>query len=528
MSPSNRYIGFALATLSGCLWFIACPPFDFSVLAWVAAVPMLLAIDRAPTLKTALLLGWWAGVVETGGGFYWLIDLMQRFGEFPWAGAFVVFVAFCATRAVIFLIFTGIVCGIRRRKRVPMALLAPLSMAISELVVPQVFPCGQWISQAWHPLVIQITELTGPLGVTALLMLVNGALYDWVARERVARRSLLAAGGILIAALLFGAVRMRQVDAQVARAPQLKIGLVQPNFAYAVSGDFSRDEALRELDALQEQSQRLDKAGAQLIVWSEGSYPVALPRDFAHDFPVESLGMIRRGFDAAVMIGANTIDPLREVAYNSALLLDQHGAVVGLYDKVRLLAFGEYMPGIDTFPWLKNLMPAGVGQFTPGAGPGVVSLPASGTTWRLGPVICYEDLLPGFLRGVGKLHPNLLVNLTSDSWFGATTEPWEHLALSVFATVELRVAMVRSVNSGISALIDPNGRLVAKTYANDPYRNPRTSDGILVSAPKMSGGQTLFVAWGNWFAYLCVLVTAVIAFNTRRRVRAVAAPALNR
>jgi apolipoprotein N-acyltransferase len=173
-------------------------------------------------------------------------------------------------------------------------------------------------------------------------------------------------------------------------------------------------------------------------------------------------------------------------------------------------------------------MPAGVGQFTPGAGPGVVSLPVSGTTWRLGPVICYEDLLPGFLRGVGKLHPNLLVNLTSDSWFGATTEPWEHLALSVFATVELRVAMVRSVNSGISALIDPNGRLVAKTYANDPYRNPRTSDGILVSAPKMSRGQTLFVAWGNWFAYLCVLVTAVIAFNTRRRVRAVAAPPLNR
>ena len=70
MQASHRAIGFGLVTLSGCLWFLACTPFDFSALAWVAAVPMLLAIDRAPTLKGALFLGWWAGVVETGGGFY--------------------------------------------------------------------------------------------------------------------------------------------------------------------------------------------------------------------------------------------------------------------------------------------------------------------------------------------------------------------------------------------------------------------------------------------------------------------------
>ena len=98
-------------------------------------------------------------------------------------------------------------------------------------------------------------------------------------------------------------------------------------------------------------------------------------------------------------------------------------------------------------------------------------------------MICYEDILPGFLRGVGRLHPNLLVNLTSDSWFGAATEPWEHLALSVFASVELRVSLVRAVNSGVSALIDPNGRVLQKTYADDPYRNPRAADGMLVAAP---------------------------------------------
>jgi apolipoprotein N-acyltransferase len=140
----------------------------------------------------------------------------------------------------------------------------------------------------------------------------------------------------------------------------------------------------------------------------------------------------------------------------------------------------------------------------------VVSLQGpNGDTWRLGPVICYEDILQGFLRGVGQLRPNLLVNLTSDSWFGADTEPWEHLALAVFASVELRVSMVRAVNSGVSALIDPNGRVVQKTYANDPYRHPRGADGALVMAPKMAGSDTVFVAVGNLFAYLCLAATLV-------------------
>jgi apolipoprotein N-acyltransferase len=508
-----------LVTLSGCLWFLACTPFDVSGLAWVAAVPMLLAIDRAPTLKTALLLGWWAGVVETGGGFYWLIDTTQRFTSFPWVVAVLVFLLFCATRAIIFLLFTAGVYAIRRRRALPMALLGPAGLVICEFLVPQLFPCGQWITQAWHPAVIQIAELTGPLGVTALLMLVNGALYDLLTRRRAAWRGAVAAVLILVAALLFGAVRMRQVDARIAQAPKLPIGLVQPNFAYSADGDFSRDEVLRQLDALQDQSRRLERAGAKLIVWSEGSYPVTLPRDLAADFDPDSLAMIRRGFRTPLIIGANTITSDESDAFNSALLLDGDGLVVGRYDKVVLLAFGEYIPGLDFFPWLSNLLPIGTGRFKAGAGPEIMPLrEAGGRTLRLGPLICYEDLLPDYIRRVGQVHPDLLVNLTSDQWFGARTEPWEHLALSVFSTIELRTTLVRSVNSGISALIDANGRLLDKTYADDPYRDPRPSDSLLVSAPVMSGGHTLFVAWGDWFVYACMLIMAgcaLLAYRAR-------------
>jgi apolipoprotein N-acyltransferase len=524
MNASNRTIGIGLVTASGCLWFLACTPFDLAVLAWVAAVPMLLAIDRAPTLTGALLLGWWAGIVETAGGFYWLIDTTQRFTDLPWVAAAGVFLLFCATRGIIFLLFTGMVYSIRRRsglrggRRAPMVLLAPLAMALCEFIVPQIFPCGQWITQAWHPLVIQIAELTGPYGVTALLMVVNGALCDLLSRDRAAVRYAIAAAVVLAAALTFGAVRMRQIDARIAHAPRLNIGLVQPNFAYTADGEFSREEALRELSALQEQSRLLVRSGAQMVVWSEGSYPVALPRDLSADFPPDSPAMIRRGFETPVIIGANTVEPGQEDAFNSALLLDRSGRAVGRYDKVRLLAFGEYIPGVDLFPWLRNLLPAGTGRFHAGAGPQILPLnTGQDRAWRLGALICYEDLLPGYISDVGKLHPNILVNLTSDQWFGANTEPWEHLALSVFSTIELRVALARSVNSGISALIDPNGRVLEKTYADDPYRHPRASDGLLVSAPMMQGGRTLFVAWGSWFPCLCAVALLVLAVQAFRK-----------
>lgn len=520
MRNLNFWSALLLCTLSGTLWFLAVTPFDFSYLAWFAAVPMLWAVDRVPTFRQALIVGWWAGVVETAGGFYWLIDVMQRFADFPWIGAAGVFAVFCAARALIFLLFSGFVVGIRRHTGLPMTLLAPVVMVGSELVVPQIFPCGQWISQAWHPLVIQISELTGPFGVTALLMLVNGALYDLALDARAARYPAIAAASILAAALIFGAVRMRQVDELIASAPRLEVGLVQPNFAYSVSGEFSRDEALRQLAALQEQSRLLEKSGSQLLVWSEGSYPVSLPRDFSADFPAASLAMVRRGFQVPTIIGADMIDPAHEDAFNSAILLDGQGNVTGHYDKVRLLAFGEYIPGIETFPWLRRLLPEGAGRFTAGAGPGLVSFHGpDGQLWKLGPVICYEDLLPSYLHHVGELHPNLLVNLTSDSWFGAKTEPWEHLALAVFASVELRVSMVRAVNSGISALIDPNGRLLQKTYANDPYRNPRSSDRMQVSAPGMSGGHTLYVLVGDLFAYLCIAFTLACSLIAWRRAR---------
>jgi apolipoprotein N-acyltransferase len=241
MRNLNFYGALGLSTLSGCLWFLAVTPFDLSALAWIAAVPMFMAIERTPSFRRALFLGWWAGLVETAGGYYWLIDVMRRFADFPWIGAAAVFLLFCATRAIIFLLFTGVVLAVRKRSGVPMTLLGPIAMVSCELLVPQLFPAGQWISQAWNPLVIQVSELTGPFGVTALLMMINGALYDLALNPRAARYPAMAAVALLAAALIFGAVRMRQTDEIAARAPSLKVGLHRRRGIFARRGAASVD-----------------------------------------------------------------------------------------------------------------------------------------------------------------------------------------------------------------------------------------------------------------------------------------------
>ncbi len=170
MRNLNFYGALALSTLSGCLWFLAVTPFDFSAPRLDRRGPHVHGRgSNARAFGARFFLGWWAGFVETAGGFYWLIDVMRRFADFPWIGASGGVAAFLRNPRRHFLaVHRAPCCAMRRRTRVPMTLLAPIAMVSCELLVPQLFPCGQWISQAWNPLVIQISELTGPLGVTAL------------------------------------------------------------------------------------------------------------------------------------------------------------------------------------------------------------------------------------------------------------------------------------------------------------------------------------------------------------------------
>jgi apolipoprotein N-acyltransferase len=509
----------ALAALSGAMWFLSAADWDIWPMAWVAIVPALVAIEAAPTVRRAVLLGWLSGLIANVGGFYWVTGMLVRFGHLPRPLAILGLLLLCGYQAVVFGFFAAAVRHIRQRSTarfgapLPMALLAPVAMVAFEMLVPFLFPWYLAITQAWVVPVIQIAELTGPVGVTALLMAVGGGLYDLVASSPSAswrRRTLPIAGATAFVglALVFGVVRMGQTDEGRAAAPSIDVGVVQGNIPFDQKGLKRQDLAAGQLQGLQTVSAELEADGADLILWSESSYPYTIERSRTQDFPHTSRRRIRGDFEAPLVIGAVTVpENSGEFPYNSAVYVDRDGSFAGRFDKIFLLMFGEYIPFRDL---IGGLVPKSAGQFE--RGKDIVTFPFTheGKSYRLGPMICYEDIIPQFGRKVSALHPHLLVNLTNDAWYGDTSEPWEHLALSVYRAVEARTDLVRAVNTGVSAFIDASGRVMSRSYAVDPHKTPAPMTGHMDKMALMEGGHTFYARFGDVFGWTLTLATMLL------------------
>jgi apolipoprotein N-acyltransferase len=506
----------ALAALSGATWFLAGPDFDLWQLAWIGIVPGLIAIEAAPTVRRAALYGWLSGTVANVGGFYWVTGMLIRFGHVPRPVALLGLVLLCAYQGVVFAFFAAAVRHIRQRSAerlgapLPMALLAPLAMVAFEMLVPFMFPWYLAVTQAWLPPVIQVAELAGPVGVTALLMAVGGALYDVGATTDARRRLVPAAGAavLLAAALIFGVVRMAQIDQRRAEAPTIQVGVVQGNIPFDQKGLKRPDLAAGQLGDLKRVSAELEEKGADLVLWSESSYPYAISRSRTEDFPEGSRGRVRGDFTVPLVFGAVTVPEDPDVSnYNSAIYLDRDGTFAGRFDKIFLLLFGEYIPFKSL---IGGIVPASAGHFS--RGEKIVTFPFvhDGVTYRLGPMICYEDILPGFGRELSGHHPHLLVNVTNDAWYGDTSEPWQHLALSVFRAVEARTDLVRAVNTGVSAFIDASGRVTSRSYAVDPHLTPTPMTGHMDDMALMEGGHTFYARHGDVFGWTLTIATMLL------------------
>jgi apolipoprotein N-acyltransferase len=456
--------------------------------------------------------------------------LLERFGHMSSLEALPIMLALTAYQGLEFALLSWGLHRARARvgERVPLALLAPLVMVTIELAMPQIFPFYLAISQAWVPPLIQVADLTGPMGVTALLVAWNGALVDaWLRRRAgqgmaVALRPLGVATALVAATLGYGALRLHQVDVVRAAAPKVKTGLVQANVGIVEKWDPQVFAKL--LETHQRVSAELQRAGAEFIVWPESSYSYALPRTFAHEFPDGDPRRVRVGFDTPVLFGALTrvdgppqamTSPAERYPFNTAFMMDAQGRVTGKYDKVFLMLFGEYIPFYDSIPWFTKLVPE-ASNFSRGSEPGSFPLRAGGHDYKLGPLICYEDILPSFTRRVAKLAPNAFVNITNDAWFGRTSEPYQHLALAVFRAVENRLEMVRAVNTGVSAHVDAAGRVLARTDSVDPAETPDAAPATLLVDLAMLPGGGLYRHVGDLFAFTCALALVALVVGGRR------------
>jgi apolipoprotein N-acyltransferase len=275
-----------------------------------------------------------------------------------------------------------------------------------------------------------------------------------------------AAGPIAVAlACAYGVWRVHAVDAVVRAAPQATVGIVQANMGLMEKRtDF--DEGLRrhlQLSTMLEQRDRVD-----FLVWSETSMMRAVRDDSYRQELRAGIGL-RLGAPAifGAVIFKRVPDAREYVLYNSAISSDAEGTIRSRYDKEYLLTFGEYLPFGETFPVLYSWSPNS-GHFTPGTSLDPLVIDLYGQTHPVTMLICYEDILPRFTNdAVRHGDPELLVNMTNDAWFGDTSEPWEHLALAQFRAIEHRRYLVRGTNSGVSAVVDPVGRVVARSGTFD-------------------------------------------------------------
>ncbi|OJY26335.1 MAG: apolipoprotein N-acyltransferase [Myxococcales bacterium 68-20] len=516
------------AIVSGVLYFVAFAGIDIWPLTFVCLVPLYVSL-AGQTPKRATWLGFLTGLAMNLGGFYWLVEMLKTFSGFPTALC-LLFTLIVSAYQGGRLALMGWLYGRATVRGWPAPIVFGAAFVASELAFPVLFPWYYAATVHKVPVLMQLAEIGGPILVGLVLVAVNLAIAEPLRAKLAASRELgartvsgasseerhslaidrrvVGAGVIaLVFAVLYGAVRISMVNARVEKAEQVRVGYVQGNMGLMAK----RQDPGEGLRRHRRMTAELRDKGVDLVVWSETSATAPAREDLAmkgnyyRDRFAASLG-VPTIFGAVLY----RVDPDRERWFNTAISTDVKGEFRGRYDKQYLLAFGEYLPFGDTFPILYKWSPHS-GRFSAGTSLEPLIVDIKGTEHKVSALICYEDILPGFTnRAVGHADPELIVNMTNDAWFGDTTEPWQHLALAKFRAIEHRRFLVRSTNSGVSAIIDPNGAIVEGTLST-PFQ-AEARDAVI----RWMKGGTVYEVLGDIPWYAVTLGIAIAAFRRRR------------
>lgn len=495
------------AFLSGLLYWLAFAGMDVWPLSFVAWVPLLVAMRRQTT-KRAALLGWLAGATMNVFGFIWLQEMLKTFSGFPTPVCFFFVLVVCGYQGGRIALL-GWLYGRASSRGWPAPLVFAAAFAASELLYPLLFPWYYAATVHQIPVLTQLADVGGPILVGLVLVSANLAIAEPLL-ARLERRKLsvgvLGAGAVTVAfALCYGYLRIGAVDAVAQAAPGDTVGVVQADMGLLEKRN-SVDEGLhRHLDLSSHLEREQD---VDFLVWSETS---AMRPVWGDRYKDQLRAGVGRRIGAPAIFGAVVVEDVADergrVYHNTAVASDKSGAITGRYDKQYLLAFGEYLPFGEEFPILYKWSPNS-GHFTPGKSLEPLDLEVNGSSHKVTVLICYEDILPEFTNdAVRHANPELLVNMTNDAWFGDTAEPWEHLALAQLRAVEHRRYLVRGTNSGVSAVVDPVGRVIAHSG---------TFKAETISAPiHWLRNRTVYERIGDWPWLLASLVLAVGAFRRR-------------
>ncbi len=479
---------------------------EFWPLLFIGLVP-LLYISCCATIKQRLFWGLACGLCHFMLQLYWIVIVLGRYGGLPWFFSLPAFLLLALYMAIYFAVFAGIAGAIQQR----------WGNAIILYTLPAVWVGLDWLRAIlfsgfpwmdlgygfWQlPLAIQTVDLFGHYWITFVVVLINCLVFLFLqkgSKTKIFRHSLFI-GAVVAIMLSYGKFRMQQLTDEFRDAQTVVIGIVQGNIDQ--SRKWSPDEQRGTVTTYLEESQKLidEDKSPDLIVWPETALPF---------FPTRNplFGQLQH-FAEQNSVALLTGSPWFEVAdyqtknvdfYNSAFIVTPQGEYGDIYFKSHLVPFGEYVPLKKLLPFIAPLVEA-VGDFSPGR----VEKPLQSKAIRSGILICFESIFPEIARKWVDNEANLLVNLTNDAWYGRSSAPSQSMAMSVYRAVETRRSLIRSANTGISAFVDPLGRV---TSSSDIFVTWARREKV-----ELMDTVTVHSRWGYLFGPLCFISTLILIF----------------
>ena len=509
--PLNTPARLALCVLSGVALGLAFPKLNLSLLAWVAFVPLLLAIEGERP-RRAFQYGWVQGFACGVISLYWVQFTLHHFaGVNPILAAGPMLLL-----AAVEALYTGLAIWaaelVTTRLRLPIFVTLPIVWPAVEwlrsISAPIAFPWNLVGYTAYHSLpLIQFAEITGVYGVSALILFFNTVIFV-VVFERNSRRQQTWSLGVLTAmmaaALIFGTFRIKQLHAE-RPAGRIRVAMVQGDIPQSIK--WNPNFLSTSFKIYAQQTRLAAHRKVNLVIWPEAAAAFffeptdVYPPEFAGDAIYrQRLLKLAEGTGIPILFGAPALGRAPDGTigtYNRAYMVSGAGKVVGYYDKIRLVPFGEYVPFRAVLGFIVNRIVHGFGNMIPGKVQTLFEIKHA----RLAVLICYESIFPDLTRRAVKKGADLLVNITNDAWYGKSSAPDQLLAMAALRSVETKVPMVRVANTGISAVILPDGRITAPT--------PLFKRGTEIENVAWRPERTIYTIVGNVFSEICFALTVL-------------------
>jgi apolipoprotein N-acyltransferase len=467
----------------------------------VALVPLLVTLGRpSPSERRPLLLGLVTGLVYFSGTLYWLTDVMTTFGGLGTAVAAAVALLLIVYLSLYPALATHIVGrGVRAFGRRALWA-APLVWAAAEYARGHVITGFPWVplgnSQIDVTPIAQVASLVGVYGLSALVALASVALaWPLVAPPGRTRWTPVAGVAVLIVALAaWGAARVSGGALMAAGTP-VRVAMVQGNVAQGQKWDARFAERIyQRYLAL---SRGAVARGATLVLWPESATPFM----FEEDPQAEAMRLLARETGARLFVGSDQIERgprgSKPRFYNSAFLIQPTGSVGGIYRKVHLVPFGEYVP-LESILSFAGPLVEQVGGFTPGETLTIFRIREGAFSTG----ICYEAVFPELSRDAVRQGSRLLTTITNDAWFGRSSAPWQHFAMARMRAIETGRYLARAANTGISGIVDPYGRVVQQTALFE--------ETVAVGEVRFLDGITPYVRIGDVVPWAGLVVAAAL------------------